>query len=88
MVERQGRRTRAVQRTAGGAFCFKPSVSSPPPLTFTFGMTRTPMSRILVIWLMSCCLFVAPGFLFAVVEHTGPHDLSASVPAWQCHAFA
>jgi hypothetical protein len=46
------------------------------------------MSRILVIWLMSCCLFVAPGFLFAVVEHTGPHDLSASVPAWQCHAFA
>jgi hypothetical protein len=32
------------------------------------------MSRILVIWLMSCCLFVALGFLFAVVEHTGPHD--------------
>jgi len=32
------------------------------------------MTRMLLIWLMSCCLFVALGFLFGVVEHTGPHD--------------
>jgi hypothetical protein len=32
------------------------------------------MSRILLMWLISCCLFTVVGFLFAVVEHTGPHD--------------
>ncbi len=32
------------------------------------------MRRIVVIWLVSCCLFVALGFLFGVAEHTGPHD--------------
>jgi hypothetical protein len=32
------------------------------------------MSKILLIWLTSCVVFVVLGSLLATVEHTGPHD--------------
>jgi uncharacterized BrkB/YihY/UPF0761 family membrane protein len=37
-------------------------------------MKRTPIARVAVIWLISCCLYLVLGFLFVVVVHTGPHD--------------
>ena len=32
------------------------------------------MKKVMVIWLVSCGLYVVFGLVFCVVEHTGPHD--------------